>query len=147
MNVRDLQKHDLQALLALYPHLNPTDPTLDAETARAIWLETLANPRCRHYGGFEGTALVSACTITVVPNLTRSGRPYGLIENVVTDPAHRRKGWGCAVLARALAFAWSSHCYKVMLLTSRKDDATFRFYERAGFDRHEKQAFVARPVV
>ena len=147
MNVRELQRPDLQALLALYRHLNPADATLDAETAEAIWLETLASPRSRHFGGYEESALVSACTITVVPNLTRGGRPYGLIENVVTDSTHRRKGWGCAVLAKALAFAWSCQCYKVMLLTGRKDEATFRFYEKAGFDRHEKQAFVARPVV
>lgn len=36
--------------------------------------------------------------------------------------------------------------YKVMLLTGRKDEGTFKFYESAGFDRHTKQAFVARPT-
>jgi hypothetical protein len=29
-----------------------------------------------------------------------------------------------------------------MLLTGRKDQATFEFYEAADFDRHEKQAFI-----
>jgi len=43
--------------------------------------------------------------------------------------------------------ACSTHCYKVMLLTGRKGEGTLRFYERAGFDRHGKQAFVARPAV
>jgi hypothetical protein len=33
-----------------------------------------------------------------------------------------------------------------MLLTGRKDQATLRFYEQAGFDRHGKQAFVAKPA-
>ena len=33
----------------------------------------------------------------------------------------------------------------MMLMTGRKDDATLRFYERAGFDCHGKQAFIARP--
>jgi hypothetical protein len=32
-----------------------------------------------------------------------------------------------------------------MLLTGRKDEGTRRFYEQAGFDPHDKQAFVARP--
>jgi hypothetical protein len=31
-----------------------------------------------------------------------------------------------------------------MLLTGRKDEATLRFYEQAGFDQHDKQAFVAK---
>ena len=39
----------------------------------------------------------------------------------------------------------NSNCYKVMLLTGRKDESTFRFYESAGFDRNAKQAFVATP--
>ena len=30
-------------------------------------------------------------------------------------------------------------------MTGRKDPDTLRFYENAGFDRHGKQAFVARP--
>jgi hypothetical protein len=34
-----------------------------------------------------------------------------------------------------------------MLLTGRKDEAIFNFYESAGFNRDEKQAFVARPPV
>lgn len=33
----------------------------------------------------------------------------------------------------------------MMLMTGRKDDATLCFYERASFDRHAKQAFIARP--
>ncbi|MDM0009985.1 transposase [Variovorax sp. J22G73] len=34
--------------------------------------------------------------------------------------------------------------YKVMLMTGRKDEATFRFYEAAGFNRDDKQAFIAK---
>jgi hypothetical protein len=33
-----------------------------------------------------------------------------------------------------------------MLLSGRKDEATLRFYEAAGFDRNEKQAFIAKPA-
>jgi hypothetical protein len=43
-----------------------------------------------------------------------------------------------------LDFAWSQGCYKVMLMTGRKDEATFRFYESAGFSRDGKQAFIAK---
>ena len=111
----------------------------------AVWQELLANPRCRYFGAFEDGRLISSCTLMVIPNLTRACRPYGLIENVVTHADFRNKGYGKAVLAQALEFAWSEHCYKVMLLTGRKDEATTRFYEGAGFDRNGKQAFVAKP--
>ena len=147
-DIRELQPHELQPLLALYTHLHerddPLPPPADVE---AIWTEICGNPRIQYFGGFAASgALVASCTLTVIPNLTRACRPYGVIENVVTHAAHRRQGWGKAILAHALGEAWRRHCYKVMLLTGRKDEATLRFYEQAGFDRHGKQAFVAKPA-
>lgn len=147
MNVRELQSHELQSLLGLYVHLHERDdPLPPTAVVEAVWAEAVANPRIKYFGGFAAGALVSSCTLTVIPNLTRACRPYGVIENVVTHAAHRGQGWGKAVLAHALAEAWRQHCYKVMLLTGRKDEGTLRFYEQAGFDRHGKQAFVAKPA-
>jgi len=132
-------------LLGLYAYLHDRDdPPPSAAIAQAVWSEALANPRIKYFGGFVSGSLVSSCTLTVIPNLTRACRPYGAIENVVTHPAHRGQGWGKAILSRALDYAWHQDCYKVMLLTGRKDEATLRFYEQAGFDRHDKQAFVAK---
>lgn len=146
MSVRQLQAPDLDALLALYAHLHEHDGPLPGRSdVEAVWSEALANPRIRYFGGFEQGALVSSCTITVIPNLTRSCRPYGVIENVVTHASHRNRGWGKRLLQCALAFAWEGDCYKVMLLTGRKDEATWRFYEAAGFSRDGKTGFVARP--
>ena len=147
VNIRELQSPDLPLLLGLYAHLHDhDDPPPSAAIAEAVWSEALANPRIKYFGGFVSGALVSSCTLTVIPNLTRACRPYGVIENVVTHAAHRGQGWGRAILARALGYAWHQDCYKVMLLTGRKDEATLRFYERAGFDQHGKQAFVAKPA-
>ena len=112
---------------------------------QAVWTEALANPRIRYFGGWDEALLVASCTLTIIPNLTRACRPYGVIENVVTHSAHRNQGWGHALLQHTLAHAWRERCYKVMLMTGRKDENTLRFYEQAGFDRHGKQAFVAKP--
>lgn len=148
MNIRELTSSELPALLSLYRFLHAEDDPLPAsQVVEAAWSEALTNPRCRYFGGYEDEKLVSSCTIIVVPNLTRGCRPYGLIENVVTHAEHRGKGWGKALLAHALQFAWKQGCYKVMLMTGRKDEATLRFYEAAGFDRHGKQAFIAKSAV
>jgi len=146
MHIRLIQEGELNQLLSLYSHLNASDDPLPKEaTAQAIWQELLANTRYRYFGGFVDGAIVCSCTLTVIPNLTRGCRPYGLIENVVTHAQYRNLGYGKAILAEALSHAWSVNCYKVMLLTGRKDDAIVRFYESAGFNRNDKQAFVARP--
>jgi GNAT superfamily N-acetyltransferase len=147
MLIRRLQSSDLSDLLALYEHLHDLDaPLPDESVVQTVWSELMASPSHRYYGAFLDGRLVSSCTLTVVPNLTRGCRPYGVIENVVTHAGYRRRGYAKALLTKALADAWAVQCYKVMLLTGRKDEATFRFYEAAGFDRNAKQAFVARPA-
>jgi GNAT superfamily N-acetyltransferase len=147
MLIRQLRADELSTLLELYRHLHRADePLPPPPVVTATWQAILSNPSCRTLGGFIAETLVSSCALTVIPNLTRACRPYGLIENVVTHPDHRRKGHAKALLGEALREAWAEGCYKVMLLTGRKDEAIFRFYESAGFDRHAKQAFVARPA-
>jgi ribosomal protein S18 acetylase RimI-like enzyme len=144
--VRPLVDDDLDELLNLYPHLHTNDAPLPgrAEVER-VWRAALAMPGSRYYGAFDGSSLVASCAITVIPNLTRGCRPYGVIENVVTHPDYRRQGWGRAVMTAAMDFAWSQQCYKILLLTGRKDEAVWRFYESLGFDRHGKIGFVATP--
>jgi GNAT superfamily N-acetyltransferase len=81
----------------------------------------------------------------IILNLTRGARPYGLIENVVTHPDWRRRGIGTRILKSSLELAWEQDCYKVMLLTGRKDEATLRFYQEAGFEAGVKTGFIAKP--
>jgi GNAT superfamily N-acetyltransferase len=147
LRLRRLESTDLEALLALYEHLHDSDaPPPSREAVDSVWRELMASPNHRYYGVFVNEeTLVSSGTLTIIPNLTRGCRPYGVVENVVTHPRHRRKGHAKALLAKALAEAWAAGCYKVMLLTGRKDEETLQFYESAGFDRHAKQAFVAKP--
>jgi GNAT superfamily N-acetyltransferase len=145
--IRPLTRSDLPALLELYTHLHRSDDPLPSlAIVEAVWSEILASERYRYFGGFLGDVLVSSCAITIIPNLTRGCRPYGLIENVVTHAAHRKQGYGTALLHEALSYAWSVGCYKVALLTGRKDEATLHFYQSAGFDPNDKQAFVAKPA-
>ena len=144
MSIRKLNADDLDQLLQLYVHLIPNeDPRPEKKTVRSIWESICVNSDRLYFGVFE-ESMVSTCNLTIIPNLTRAGRPYGLIENVVTHTDHRRKGYGKAVLNHALAYAKNRNCYKVMLLTGSKNEGTYRFYESVGFDRHAKQGFVIR---
>ena len=133
-------------MLALYRHLHPSDPELlVTPNIKRLWRRICSDPQLHYLVTDVAGTLVSTCTLTIIPNLTRSARPYGLIENVVTHPDFRRRGIGTAILRFALRLAWEQGCYKVMLLTGRKDEATLRFYELAGFEAGEKTGFVAKP--
>jgi GNAT superfamily N-acetyltransferase len=144
MEIREIRSIELNKLLGLYTHLHDNDTLPEPHELSKVWAEIQGNKNIKYFGAFEGDELISSCSIIIVPNLTRSCRSYGLIENVVTRRDHRRNGYGMAVLEKAIDFAWKKNCYKVMLMTGRLNEETFRFYESAGFDRHAKQAFVIR---
>ena len=138
--IRDLGIGDADALLALYPHLNAGDAPPAAAAVHAVF----AHPGLRHFGVFVGDELIASCNLAVIPNLTRGGRSYGVIENVVTRADHRGHGHGQAIVRHAIEQAWAAGAYKVVLTTSRKDPAVWAFYERCGFDSGDKRAFVIR---
>jgi len=146
MNTRRLIRQDIDGLLDLYHHLHTDDdPIPPRPIVEAVWKEISEADHFRYFGVFEKSLLVSSCTLSVIPNLTRRCRPYGVIENVVTHADYRNHGYGKRVLDAALADAWMNDCYKVLLSTGRKDEQTHKFYESVGFDRKSKQAFVAMP--
>ena len=147
MIVRRATQEDLPALLRLYGFLQPDEPVLNPQDENVLrhWENILFDPKLRYFVVEAENKIVSTCTLTLVLNLTRGMRPYGLIENVVTDPDFRKQGLGTKILKHALDEAWQEGCYKVMLLTGSKRETTLRFYEKAGFKRGIKTGFVAHP--
>jgi GNAT superfamily N-acetyltransferase len=142
--IRLIKLYELPALLDLYRHLHATDaPRPEEETLERLWNEILNDPKLRYFVAEVEGQLVASCTLAIIPNLTRGARPYGVIENVVTHASYRRQGIGTQLLQHALQTAWAQKCYKVMLLTGSKQEATLHFYERAGFQRGVKTGFVA----
>jgi GNAT superfamily N-acetyltransferase len=146
VQIRLIRPDELSQLLALYRHLHPEDPELVAgPELDQLWRTICADPKLHYFVAKAGGLLVSTCTLSIIPNLTRGAKPYGLIENVVTHPDYRSRGISSAVLHEALETAWDAGCYKVMLLTGRKDEATLQFYKQAGFQRGIKTGLIAVP--
>jgi GNAT superfamily N-acetyltransferase len=145
LTTRPATRADLPGLLDLYQHLDPEDdrPTLD--TAARVLDRFLAYAGSAILLGEVDGALVASCTLVVVPNLTRGGSPYGLIENVVTHSDFRRRGYGKQVLAAASSAAWDARCYKVMLMAGSKKPEILKFYLDAGFEQ-SKTGFQKRRI-
>lgn len=145
LTIRLATRDDVQQLLALYPHLNPEDaiPSLAVAEQRLADLEKYDGS-----GVFVGTlngVIVVSCTLIVIPNLTRGGQPYALIENVVTCADMRGRGFGKEILKAAVEAAWRSDCYKAMLMTGSKLPSTLQFYASAGFEQN-KTGFQVRRI-
>ena len=144
-SVRAAGPDDLDAVLGLLAQLNPEDVPPDTELAAVTWRGILAQPGVQSLVGCLGEVVVACLTLVVVPNLSRGVRPYAMIENVVTDAAHRGQRVGRRLLDAAVQRAWDAGAYKVMLMTGSKKESTLGFYRAAGFS-DDKTAFQIRRV-
>ena len=144
MVVRTADAADFDRLIDLYRQLQPSDPIRRDGADRAVFDEILRSPWLSLFVLEDDGRVQSSCYLNVIPNLTRSARPYAVIENVITDAAARRKGYGKRVVAHALEQAWAAGCYKVMLQTGAKREATHAFYRACGFSGDAKQAFIIK---
>jgi GNAT superfamily N-acetyltransferase len=135
MIIRFAGREDIPDVLALYRHLDAGDKVTAVDDAVGNWERLKLYPGSGIVVGCAGGTMVATCTLIVIPNLTRGGAPYALIENVVTHAEHRNRGYGRAVLKAAAEAAWGAGCYKVMLMTGSKRPETLKFYEDAGFEQ------------
>ncbi|PTA69871.1 GNAT family N-acetyltransferase [Deinococcus arcticus] len=143
MQIRRAQAGDLAQLLGLYRQLSPGSPLMEPEVAQTIWETLLADPKVQVLVGQRRGELMGTVTLVVVPNLTQGGRPYALIENVITREDARGQGVASALMAYATEQARAQSAYKVMLITGRQAPEVHRLYARSGL-RTDATAYFAR---
>ncbi|WEK56075.1 MAG: GNAT family N-acetyltransferase [Candidatus Cohnella colombiensis] len=142
--VRLINKNELPELLLLYKQLNSDDPDLNVDDIQDHWNEIMNDKMMKIIVAEHEGKIVSSCVLVLIRNLTRGARPYGLIENVITDADHRRRGYGQLVLQNAVDFAKDFGCYKVMLMTSSRIEGTHDFYENCGFKKGDKTGYIIK---
>ena len=145
--IRRAMEYDLPALLALYQQFIPEDPILPSDIAETRFAEILAQPGMTLFCGFWENQLVTTCTLIIIPNLTRNASPYAFIENVVTDSAFRRRGFGQQLIQAAIDVGFEKGCYKIMLLTGSHNPGVLRFYEECGFQQTKTGFEVRKPPI
>jgi len=139
-----VNRNDLPALQELYLNLHEDNiPPITSEGLK-IWEEILRMPNYHILVGEYMGHVVSSVTLVIIKNLTRDMRPYALIENVVTMPEHRNKGYAKHLLKKAIEIARENNCYKIMLLSGSRNDSTLELYKKVGFSDTEKTGFVMR---
>lgn len=142
MKIRKADKNDLAGILRLYSQMHNIEVPEISEEIEKVW-ERILDYKDQHViVGTLNDKVIATCVIIIVPNLTHEQRPYALIENVVTDENHRKKGFASQILDYAKKIAIKEKCYKIMLLTSSKEESVLRFYEKAGYNRKDKTAFI-----
>jgi len=135
---------DLVPLLALFRISEVSAAAEPMERAERIWSEMLARDGLTVFVAEADAKIVSTCMLITAPHLLRSGRLHGFLENVVTHPDFRGRGFGRAVVRAALASAWEQDCFHVFLQSGRADPRVHRFYVGCGFEPGLRTAYVAK---
>ena len=134
---------DLAALLALFRASEVSVSAHPLDRAERIWAETLARDGIAVFVSEAGSEIAATCMLITAPNLLREGRQHAFLENVVTHPTLRGRGYGRAVVLAALQTAWAWDCHHVLLQSGRADPRVHRFYEGCGFRPGVRTAYVA----
>lgn len=140
--IREITEKDLDGLLTLYTQLHDNPFPEKTNKLQQLWSDILSDRNHHIIVCEEHGEIISSCVCVIVPNLTHEQRPYALIENVVTDEKYRKKGYATACLDFAKEIASKENCYKIMLMTGSKQESTLNFYQKAGYNRNDKTAFI-----
>lgn len=142
--IREATEADLPRLLDLYFQLSQLGSRPEAaprpvtEAHRAALRVLHADPRATCLVLEADGQVVGTLTLYVLANLSHGGRPFAVVENVVTDAAVRGRGLGRLLMTRAEELARQHGCYRIVLTSHRRRVDAHRFYERLGFQRsHE----------
>lgn len=140
--IREVDKNDLHEILRLYLYLHEESVPGDTENLRNTWANIINDVNHHLIVCEVNGKIVASCVCMIIPNLTRSVRPYAFIENVVTHGDYRNKGYATDCLNFAKKIAEENHCYKMMLLTGAKEESSLNFYRNAGYNDSDKTAFI-----
>jgi GNAT superfamily N-acetyltransferase len=143
-DARRARADDLARLLALYRVSEVSAAVEPIEQAESIWAQTLSRDGLTVFVAESEAKIVATCMLITAPNLLRSGRQHAFLENVVTHPDVRGRGYGRKVVLAALTAAWEQDCHHVFLQSGRVDPRVHRFYEGCGLEPGVRTAYVAR---
>ena len=94
--IREISENDLNGLLKLYTQLHNNPYPDNDSRAISVWKDII-NDKNHHIIVMEENGAI--------------------IENVITDIEHRKKGYATACLDFAKELALQENCYKIMLMT------------------------------
>ena len=144
LNIRMVNKNDLPALQELYLNLYDSEIMPITSETMQLWDNILTDPSHHILIGEESGKIVSSVTLVIIKNLTRQMKSTALIENMVTLPSHRNRGYARLLLNKAVEIAKENNCYRITFISGSKNESTVRFYINSGFTNTEKSAFVMK---
>lgn len=135
ISFREATKDDLPSILDLYARALDGE-ALDLATGEALYERIRAYPDYRLQVAEIDGKLAGTFALLIMDNLGECGRPSGVVEDVVVEPALQRSGVGRAMMKQAMQICRQCGCYKMTLSSNLRRTAAHAFYEALGFEKH-----------
>jgi GNAT superfamily N-acetyltransferase len=137
--VRKATEADIPRILELYRQLafSPPPPWTQAPTPeeyRRVFHEIAATPGYQLLVAEGDGEILGTTVLVILPGLSHGASPFAVMEYVVVDEKHRRKGIGKLLMDYAIARAKEAGCYKIMLTSDKRREPAHEFYRSLGFE-------------
>jgi GNAT superfamily N-acetyltransferase len=138
VSIRDAQRHDLKAIIALLAdddlgkHREVVSDEIDPAYVRAF--ETIAaDPRTRLIVAEQAGRIVGCFELVFIPGLGRRGAERAQIEAIRVARDVRGEGVGKLMIQWAINHAKSRGCRLVQLTSDKRRTRAHQFYAKLGF--------------
>jgi GNAT superfamily N-acetyltransferase len=143
MDIVFANRNDLKGILELYKQLNGSNNEFAFSDAEKVW-DKIETENIKYIIAKDNNVIIASCYIAIIPNLTYNGKSIGFIENVITDEKYRKQGIGREIMNKAIIYAKSQNCYKILLQSGVRRSIAHKFYESIGFNGDSKKAYEMR---
>jgi GNAT superfamily N-acetyltransferase len=133
LEIRCARRGDFPAVLSILSQMHE-EASLDEGPSETAFYEILESPSRVILVAVDHGTVVATLDLFVMANMTRGGRPWAGIENLIVDAEHRRTGIGRALMEIAVDLAKEQGCYKLQLVSHQRRSAAHDLYRQVGFD-------------
>ncbi len=131
MLIREMIVEDIPQLAELYRQFWGDASNVDK--MKTTFLELQKRNSHLFLSAVEGNELIGTIMGIVCEELYGECRPFLLIENLIVDKKHRRKGAARKLLAELENRARQRDCWQMILVTEADRDDACAFYKANGF--------------
>ena len=141
--IRPIEEGDFERFAKLAAQLGyPVDP---AFAAAQLKKEKTRADAVTFVFDQEGVGVVGWVACRLVERTYR--RAYGEVAGLVIDGAHRSRGYGAELLARAEEWFESQGVAEVLVRTNTQRGEAHRFYDREGYTRSKTQTVFTKELI
>ena len=140
MTIRLATEDDIPRIVELYHQLTITTSQVERSRShsqddyRRVFAEICAAPGHELLVAECQGEVVGTMVLIIVPNLSHGASPWTLVENLVIDHRHRRRGFGRLLMEYATVRAREAGCHRIVLSSDVRRQEAHRFYRSLGFE-------------